>query len=255
MLSVSPIPAFQDNYLWLLTQEGSEQAAIVDPGDADPVLAVVDERGLTLSAILCTHHHGDHVGGVARLLERFPGIPVYGPVSERIPGCTHPLKEGDTLTVLDQTFRVLDVPGHTAGHIAYVGDGLLFCGDTLFAVGCGRLFEGTPTQMLQSLEKLAALPGDTRVYCGHEYTANNIRFARQVEPDNAALAAREKAVAERRGADLPTLPSTIELERQTNPFLRSDQPAVAAAASAQSGRTLNATVAVFAEIRRWKDRG
>jgi len=257
MFSVTPIPAFQDNYLWLITREGSDQAAIVDPGDAAPVRAALEERGLTLCAILATHHHGDHVGGVTTLLEAYPGIPVYGPAQERISGRTESLQENDNLTVpgLELVLRVLDVPGHTAGHIAYVGEGMVFCGDTLFAVGCGRLFEGTPEQMHASLAKLAALPADTRVYCGHEYTESNIRFARRVEPANPDLAAREQEVHGLRQRGQPTLPSTIEWELRTNPFLRVGERGVAQAASERAGKNLASPVAVFAEIRRWKDAG
>jgi len=257
MLSVTPIPAFQDNYLWLLTREGRDTAVIVDPGDAGPVLAALTERGLGLAAILTTHHHGDHVGGVGKLLDAFPGIPVYGPASERIPGCSEQLTEGDEIDLpgLDVKLGVLDVPGHTAGHIAYVGETMVFCGDTLFAVGCGRLFEGTPAQMHESLSKLAALPEDTRVYCGHEYTENNIRFARRVEPENPDLAAREQETRALRQRGEPSLPSRIALEKRTNPFLRVAEPAVIQAASAHAGKPLDSPEAVFAEVRRWKDAG
>lgn len=257
MLTVTPIPAFQDNYLWLLTREGRDTAAIVDPGDAGPVLATLRERGLRLGAILTTHHHGDHVGGVRELLDAYGGIPVYGPARERIPGCSERLAEGDEIEVpgLDFGLRVLDVPGHTAGHIAYVGESLVFCGDTLFAVGCGRLFEGTPAQMHESLSKLAALPDDTRVYCGHEYTENNIRFARRVEPENQDLAAREQETRALRQRDEASLPSHIALEKRTNPFLRVAEAAVIQAASAHAGKPLDSPEAVFAEVRRWKDTG
>ena len=257
MLSVTPIPAFQDNYLWLLTREGRDTAAIVDPGDAGPVLATLAERGLRLAAILTTHHHGDHVGGVGKLLDAFPGIPVYGPAGERIPGCSERLAEGDEIDLpgLDVKLGVLDVPGHTAGHIAYVGETMVFCGDTLFAVGCGRLFEGTPAQMHESLSKLAALPEDTRVYCGHEYTENNIRFARRVEPENPDLAAREQETRALRQRGEPSLPSRIALEKRTNPFLRVAESAVIRAAAAHAGKPLDSPEAVFAEVRRWKDAG
>ncbi|MFN7887233.1 MAG: hydroxyacylglutathione hydrolase, partial [Betaproteobacteria bacterium] len=190
--TIEPIPAFADNYIWLLTQ--GKRAAVVDPGDPAPVLDALRARHLQLAAILVTHHHGDHVGGVSALAA--PGVPVYGPAGEDIPCRTHALVEGDAIDVLGTRFTVLDVPGHTRGHIAYYAAELdaLFCGDTLFAAGCGRLFEGTPAQMLASLTKLAALPPATRVYCAHEYTLANLHFARAVEPDYAALALYKKAI-------------------------------------------------------------
>jgi len=252
MLEIHPIRAFKDNYIWLLRQ--GTNAAVVDPGDAQPVLDYVARNGVTLVAILATHHHPDHVGGVADLLAA-RSVPVYGPRSESIRVVTHPLGEGDSVSLaeLGVTFSVLEVPGHTRGHIAYYGAESLFCGDTLFACGCGRLFEGTPEQMYASLQKLAALPGETRVYCAHEYTLDNIRFARAVEPGNSALAAREGRERERRNADLPTLPSTLALELDTNPFLRCSQSPVVESASRHSGARLSDPVGVFAEIRGWKN--
>lgn len=254
MLNVLHARAFEDNYIWILRGKSADRVAVVDPGDADPVLAALDRSGLRLAAILCTHHHGDHVGGVAELTARFP-VPVYGPAHERIPNITQPLAEGDQvrLDVLDLQFAVLDIPGHTAGHIAYVGAGALFCGDTLFSAGCGRLFEGTAAQMHASLTRLAALPADTRVFCGHEYTRANLGFARQVEPDNADIAAHLKTVEALRAAGRPSLPSTVGLERRINPFLRSDQAGVRAAAERHTGKTLDDPIAVFAALRRWKD--
>jgi hydroxyacylglutathione hydrolase len=255
MTSIIPIPAFRDNYIWLIRQ--GRKAAVVDAGDAAPVLAYLDREGLDLVAILATHHHNDHIGGNVALLERF-AVPVYGPAHETIPGRTHALAEGDRIVVpgIDATFDVLDIPGHTAGHIAFVGAlgvPMLFCGDTLFAVGCGRLFEGTPEQMWSSLQKLAQLSPDTRVYCGHEYTLANIRFALAVEPDNAALASRRSLEEARRARGEPTLPSTIADERATNPFLRAAQPNVKAAAEAHAHRSLDGDVASFAELRAWKN--
>jgi len=252
MLEIHPIRAFKDNYIWLL--RSGANAAVVDPGDAQPVLDYVARNGVNLVAILATHHHPDHVGGIADLLAA-RRVPVYGPRSESIPVVTHPLSECDRVSVaeLGVTFSVLEVPGHTRGHIAYYGADSLFCGDTLFACGCGRLFEGTPEQMYASLQKLAALPGETRVYCAHEYTLDNIRFARAVEPDNAALAAREGRERERRNASLPTLPSTLALEIETNPFLRCAQAPVVASASRHSGARLSDPVGVFAAIRGWKN--
>lgn len=254
-LRIDPIPAFQDNYIWTLARDG--RAVVVDPGDAAPVLASLRERDLQLDAIVVTHHHADHVGGVATLLASRP-VPVHGPARTPYAGVTHPLADGDQVTLLGYPFQVLAVPGHTLDHIAYWSAelGVLFCGDTLFAGGCGRLFEGTPAQMLASLTRLAALPPQTRVYCTHEYTLGNLRFARAVEPANLALQQRQAMCVDQRERGEPTLPSTIGLERETNPFLRCALPGVRAAAQAQSAGALAAddTVAVFATIRSWKDR-
>ena len=255
MPSIIPIRAFTDNYIWSI--EDGKRAAIVDPGDAKPVLAHLRERGLTLCAIVNTHHHGDHVGGNEALLAAFD-VPVFGPAHEAIPGRTRALAEGDRieLPMLGLRFEVLDVPGHTAGHIAYVGevDGpVVFCGDTLFAGGCGRLFEGTPAQMWSSLSKLASLPDETRAYCAHEYTLANLRFAHAVEPGNAALAARIAREAARRERDEPTVPSVMADERATNPFLRAAEPHVRAAAEAHAGHALPDAVASFAALREWKN--
>jgi len=256
MVTIIPIPAFADNYIWTLREGAS--AVVVDPGEAAPVLAYLDREGLTLTAILATHHHNDHVGGIPELLGRF-AVPVFGPASETIPSRTRGLREADSVEVpgLPVTLRVLDIPGHTAGHIAYVGDvsgePSLFCGDTLFAAGCGRLFEGTPQQMWTSLSALAALPPATRVYCGHEYTLANLRFAQAVEPHNAALWDRQAREEGKRKQGLPTLPSTIELERVTNPFLRAPLAEVRAAAAHHAGRPLAGDVETFAELRAWKN--
>jgi hydroxyacylglutathione hydrolase len=253
MLTVEPIPAFKDNYLWLL--HDGRNAAIVDPGDAQPVLQALADRGLTLTDILVTHHHADHVGGVTELVRRCKPR-VYGPAREDIPARDVALAEGDRIRALGVEFEVLDVPGHTAGHIAYHAArlGAVFCGDTMFAGGCGRLFEGTPAQMVQSLGKLTALPPDTRVYCAHEYTLSNLRFARAVEPDNAALAARAARCQALRDADEPTVPSTIDEERATNPFVRCDEAAVRAAAERIESGSGASTTATFAVIRAWKNR-
>ncbi|MCA1324699.1 hydroxyacylglutathione hydrolase [Herbaspirillum sp. alder98] len=254
-LAVLAVPAFNDNYLWLI--HDGQQAAVVDPGDATPVLAALAANRLTLGAILLTHHHADHVGGVLALAAAFPGIPVYGPAREDIAGLTHPLAEGDqvTLAQLPLTLEVIDVPGHTLGHIAYHAPAaeLLFCGDTLFAGGCGRIFEGTPAQMHRSLAKLSSLPPATAVYCAHEYTLSNLRFAAAVEPGNAALHQRIAADSAKRERNLPTVPSTIALEHATNPFLRCDQAEIATSLQ-ESGRSTNMDeVSIFAALREWKN--
>ncbi|MDH5265142.1 MAG: hydroxyacylglutathione hydrolase [Betaproteobacteria bacterium] len=252
MMQIHPVPAFEDNYLWVV--HDGRHAAVVDPGDEHPVQAFLEAKGLSLTAILATHHHGDHVGGLEWLANRWK-CEVFGPAGEKIDGLTTRLREGDRLAVpgLDLALEVLDVPGHTAGHIAYVGPGVVFCGDTLFACGCGRLFEGTPAQMLQSLGKLARLPGATRVYCAHEYTMSNIRFALAVEPGNAKLAARQARDAALRAKNIPTVPSTIADELDTNPFLRWAAPEVIASASARAGRPLATPVEVFTAVREWKN--
>jgi hydroxyacylglutathione hydrolase len=274
MMQIHPVPAFDDNYLWVI--EDGRHAAVVDPGDDAPVQAFLASRGLKLTAILATHHHGDHVGGLAALAARWK-CEVFGPAGEKIEGLTTRLREGDRIAVpgLGLPLAVFDVPGHTAGHIAYYGDGkgdatlspdsagdrvaspfphpVLFCGDTLFACGCGRLFEGTPEQMADSLAKLSRLPGDTRVYCAHEYTMSNIRFAEAVEPGNAKLAARKARDAGLRARNQPTVPSTIADELDTNPFLRSTSAEVIASASRQAGRPLATPVEVFAAVRAWKN--
>lgn len=250
-----PLPAFQDNYLWLL--HDGQRALVVDPGDAQPVLAFLERSGLQLEAILVTHHHPDHVGGVD-VLRDATGARVWGPARERIPEPLDRLAEGDTVTVLGLTFRVFDVPGHTAGHIAYYcekvdGAPLLFCGDTLFSGGCGRLFEGTPAQMHASLSKLAALPDATRVCCTHEYTLANLKFAKAVEPGNDELLHYSEHCERLRAQGLPTLPSSIGQEKRINPFLRTRHAAVAQAAQAHGAADPGDEVAVFAAIRQWKN--
>ena len=254
MANVLHVPAFQDNYIWLIRGKSPDKVAIVDPGDADPVLAALEKQRLQPAAILCTHHHGDHVGGVEDILKQY-SVPVYGPARERIPTLPHRLKDGDRvrLSELDMEFEVLDIPGHTAGHIAYFGGGMLFCGDTLFSAGCGRLFEGTAEQMHASLSRLAALPETTLIFCGHEYTEANLRFAQAVEPDNPDIRPYQDQVLAQRLQQLPTLPSTIGRERRVNPFLRSAQPGVRQAAEEQAGQGLRSDVEIFAAVRRWKD--
>jgi hydroxyacylglutathione hydrolase len=246
---ISFIPAFKDNYIWLLTR--GQRAAVVDPGDAAPVLARLEAEGLTLESILITHHHADHQGGVAALVERWQPT-VFAPESESITGCNRPLLGGERIEVLGQAFEVLAVPGHTLGHLAYLAPGRLFCGDTLFGAGCGRLFEGTPAQMSASLDILATLPDDTLVYCAHEYTEANLRFAQAVEPDNPALRARVAKVAALRAAGLASVPSTLADEKATNPFLRCGEAAVIATAR-QRGATDMSRTAIFAAIRAWRN--
>jgi hydroxyacylglutathione hydrolase len=255
--ALTPLPAFSDNYIWLLNHHG--MAAVVDPGDAAPVLQALDRHRLQLRAILTTHHHADHVGGVLEL-SRATGAAVYGPAHETLPRCDVALVEGDRVQIpeLALDMSVLDVPGHTAGHIAYFGaaaglDRLLFCGDTLFAGGCGRLFEGTPAQMTDSLSKFVTLPPDTKVCCAHEYTLANLRWALAVEPTNRTLQQWYQRARQLREQGRPTLPSTMDQERETNPFLRIQQADVAKAAAVWAGRSINTPVEVFAVLREWKN--
>ena len=248
--TVVPGPAFNDNYLWVLRH--GRNAVLVDPGDAAPIRDYLAREALTLAAILITHHHADHIGGLAELAAN---VPVYGPRDERIGGITRYVVQGNQVSLpeLDAKLDVIEVPGHTRSHIAYYGASSLFCGDTLFACGCGRLFEGSAQQMSASLAKITALPDDTRVYCAHEYTLSNIRFARAVEPGNAALAAREARDTATRQQHEPTVPFTLAEEKASNPFLRCDQPEVIASAMRHAGAKLNNPVEVFAAVREWKN--
>lgn len=251
-VTVTAIPAFADNYIWLLSTGGSK-CAVVDPGDAEVVLRMLKSQGLDLDSILLTHHHADHTGGVERLVQE-TGALVYGPADARIGGQMRSFGEGETieLPALKLAFKVIEVPGHTSSHIAFYGHGCLFCGDTLFSVGCGRLFEGTPEQMQESLDKLAALPAGTQVFCAHEYTLSNCDFALEVEPENMALKQRASEVEASRAAGRITLPSELGQERAVNPFLRTREPAVVKAAKARNPQA-GPGASTLAEIRSWKD--
>ncbi|MCU1717453.1 hydroxyacylglutathione hydrolase [Pseudomonas sp. 5P_3.1_Bac2] len=256
MIKIDALPAFNDNYIWLLQDQQQQRCAVVDPGDAAPVLAWLEAHpGWQLSHILITHHHHDHVGGVEQL-KAASGAQVFGPAHEKIPGRDVALDDGDLIAVLGLNFTIYAVPGHTLGHIAYIQpeQQWLFCGDTLFAGGCGRLFEGTPAQMHESLSRFAALPQQTLVYCTHEYTLSNLRFAMAVEPDNSALIRRFDEVSQWRSEGKISLPSNIALELATNPFLRSEQPSVVAAIAQRDGGGERSAVEVFAALRAWKDK-
>jgi hydroxyacylglutathione hydrolase len=269
MCAIVPLCAFNDNYIWLLRHH--DQAVVVDPGDDAPVVEYLERHGLSLSAILVTHHHADHVGGMEGLLNRY-SVPAFGPAGEQIAALTHQLHDGERIELpqLGVAFDIIGVPGHTRAHIAYYGRnavdcaeqakpndnpfaGSLFCGDTLFACGCGRVFEGTPQQMRASLARLASLPGDTRIYPAHEYTQANTRFALAVEPQNAALWVWAEEVARLRSSGQPTLPTTLSHELAVNPFLRWDAPAVIETASRFRGRPLQQPDEIFAAIREWKN--
>lgn len=255
MIQIDALPAFSDNYIWLLQDAGARRCAVVDPGDAAPVLNwLAAHLDWQLTDILVTRHHPDHVGGVAKL-KAATGARVSGPAQENIPARELALDEGDSVEVLGRSFLIYAVPGHTLGHIAYYqkDEGWLFCGDTLFAAGCGRLFEGTPAQMHESLGRLAALPDATAVYCSHEYTLSNLHFARAVEPDNPAIAARFAEVEAWRAAGRISLPSSLGLEKATNPFLRCNETSVKQLLDQRNGRQQRTQAQVFACLRDWKD--
>jgi hydroxyacylglutathione hydrolase len=254
-LTVTPVRAFSDNYIWLVHAPlDPSRVLVVDPGDAAPVQRALDSSHLQLSGILATHHHGDHVGGIPALTSANSG-PVYGPAAERIESLTDRLVEGDRVgrAELGLSFEVWSVPGHTSGHIAYVGHGAVFCGDTLFSGGCGRLFEGTAEQMYASLQKLKELPGDTQVYCAHEYTLSNLQFASAVEPANPDIKEYLAHCRDQRARDEATLPSTMRQELKVNPFLRCHEESVKQAAEHFAGRELRSETEIFAVVRKWKD--
>ena len=256
--TIHPIPAFSDNYIWAATEAGSDYVCVVDPGDARPVIEYLEANDLTLSTILITHHHADHTGGVQELCARY-SCRVIGPGTSGIKGINEVVAEGNYVSVFGQTFSVIEVPGHTLDHIAYYCADkdqprpILFCGDTLFAAGCGRLFEGTPTMMHKSLGKLSSLPAATHVYCTHEYTLANLKFALAADAENASLRERIKVETAKRESNLPTLPSSIELELATNPFLRCDDSALQQISKARLGRDPIDEVEVFSTLRAWKD--
>lgn len=254
-MELTPLPAFNDNYIWMV--QVNRKAWVVDPGEAEPVLLALHDRGLELEGILITHHHGDHIGGVSTL-RAATGAQVHGPAKEVIPKPFHPHQAGDSINVMGTPFTVMEVPGHTAGHIAWVGQPdheapLLFCGDTLFSAGCGRLFEGTAEQMHRSLQALTELPDNTRVCCAHEYTLSNLRFAAAIEPGNTDIAAHTTLCHEWRQRGSPTLPSTIGLEKRINPFLRVQEPTVRSAAMGYDPHTPDNPVGVLSTLRQWKN--
>jgi len=256
MMQITAIPTFRDNYVWALHGEwsGTSVAVLVDPGEPGAILSWLLARKTRPIAILVTHHHADHVGALETLCQRWP-MPVFAPRKEAIVGTTHAVAEGDEVLVpeLGLNFKVWETPGHTRGHVCYLGHGNLFSGDTLFSCGCGRLFEGSAAHMHASLQRLATLPPETRVYCAHEYTLPNIGFARELEADNPALEVRYQEARARRKAKQPTLPSSMARELATNPFLRCHIPAVRAALEAHFRRTLADETEAFALLRQWKD--
>lgn len=255
MFDVTPIPAFNDNYIWALSVEGQNQIAVVDPGDATPVENYLHDNGLELAAILVTHHHHDHTGGIQALLS-VHDVPVYGPDACQFSGITHPLADGSTISLFGHTLEIRAIPGHTLDHISYFSatdKPQIFCGDTLFLAGCGRIFEGTPTQMFDAMAYFKTLPETTEIYCTHEYSLANLKFANAVEPHNTDIDATTIACYQLREEGKPTLPTSIEQERRINPFLRTHSDEVIRSASDFSGRQLNTELEVFTAVREWKN--
>ncbi|RDI44578.1 hydroxyacylglutathione hydrolase [Aquicella lusitana] len=253
-ITIHPIPTLKDNYVWALIDQHQRHVLIVDPGEAAPVIHYITQHHLLPVGILVTHHHWDHTNGIVELSNLY-SVPVYGPAKETIRGVTHKVQEKDEIIIdhFPLTLQVVDIPGHTLGHIAYYAQDSVFCGDTLFAAGCGRLFEGTPEMLYASLQKIAALPDTTKIYCAHEYTLANLRFAEAVEPDNQKIYERLEHVKHLRAKDLPTLPCALAEEKATNPFLRCDVPEIITSAEKHDGSSLKNPVAVFTSLRRWKD--
>ncbi|KLD71832.1 hydroxyacylglutathione hydrolase [Xanthomonas pisi] len=251
-MRLTALPAFDDNYIWALVATDG-RAVVVDPGQAEPVIAAAERDDWAPSAVLLTHHHDDHIGGVAALQQRWPALELFGPDDPRIPADAHRVTQGERLQLLETSFEVIKVPGHTRSHIAFVTDRHLFSGDTLFSLGCGRMFEGTAAQMFDALQRLASLPGETLVCCGHEYTLANAAFALHVDPTNAALQRRQQEAQAMRQAARPTLPISLKSELATNPFLRTSRPEIRAAVAPRAAGALSSEVDVFAELRRWKD--
>ncbi len=253
-MKIFPIPAFEDNYIWIVHNE--QDAIVVDPGDAVPVCDYLDKHQLKLNAILITHHHHDHIGGIKELVELY-NTPVYGPRRENIPCLTNPLDEGDVVEFSQLNFKatVIDIPGHTLGHIAYLWNGGMFCGDTLFTCGCGKLFEGSAAQLHHSLQRLASQPANTLVYCTHEYTELNLPFALICEPSNKILKQRAEDTHALRAKNIPTLPSTLALEKATNPFLRCSEPEIILNIEHHFGVKFpaNDNLSVFTAMRKWRD--
>ncbi|MGI2261021.1 hydroxyacylglutathione hydrolase [Shewanella sp. GXUN23E] len=254
-LMITAIPAFDDNYIWCLSRPGHDRVWVVDPGDAQPVLAFLQEHRLQLEGILITHHHSDHTGGIGQLKAQFEQLAVWGPDNPQIPGITLALPDNEqrVLPGLDVTVRVLAVPGHTLDHLAYVCDGNLLCGDTLFSAGCGRMFEGTPEQFTRSLARLAELPAQTKVYSAHEYTLSNLRFAGAVDAGNPVIAAYQQECEALRAQGQPTLPSSMARELSCNPFLRLNDHHIRQALTQHWDQEITDTVRAFALLRRWKD--
>ena len=253
-LMISPIPALKDNYVWAIIDPAQHTAWVVDPSEAKPVNEFLTQHQLTLTGILITHHHWDHTGGIAELISHYP-VPVFAPAKENIVGVTHQVHEGDEIKITPSfSLQVLEIPGHTLGHVAYYAPGIIFCGDTLFAAGCGRVFEGTMEQMYSSLQKIASLPDDTNIYCAHEYTLNNLRFAKLVEPNNQDIDERMKRVEAMRQQHKPSLPSTLKEEKATNPFLRCHQPEIVANLKRRTNLQSIHSIDIFSQLREWKDK-